>query len=320
VRDPWSKDAPAKIYLFVDSTASESDIPDIPGAVTINVPLQSALVYSSVHASAFDELGTPETVTGVADGNYFTFGPFPEAIRNGKIKDIGNSMSPSLEAIVELSPDAALVSPYQNAGHGVLDNTGVPIIEMADYMEPTPLGRAEWILVIGAATGRLDRASEIYNRVVEQYEATKASVANTPDRPVVITDLPAFGTWYQPGGQSYAATLIRDAGGLTVTENDSSTGSLQLDEAAAFDLAADADIWLVKTDHPVTPSEIASSGVLASKVKAFRDNNVWAANTSIVPYFDDVTFHPERILRDYAAIFTGQTDSLRYFRPVFPSK
>lgn len=316
VRDPWNEDADPRIYLFIDTTVDMASVPEIPGAVKVSVPLKSALVYSSVHASVFDELGVAETVTGVADGNYFTFGPFPAGIKKGTIKDIGNSMSPSLEAIVELSPDAALVSPYQNAGHGVLDQTGIPIIEMADYMEPTPLGRAEWILMIGALTGRLDRAAEIYGQVVKDYEATKASVSSLDRAPFVITDMPAFGTWYQPGGQSYATTLIRDAGGRPVTEGNKSTGSLQLDEAAAFNLAADADIWLIKTDHQVTKEEVGSSGALASKVKAFRDNNIWSANTSRVPYFDDVAFHPERILRDYAAIFSGSSDSTTYFRPI----
>lgn len=320
VRDPWNPKAHPRTYFFVDSTADKSLVPDIPGATTLTIPIKSALVYSSVHTSVFDELGVADLVTGVADGNYFTFGPFPDLIKSGKIVDVGSSMSPSLEAIVELSPDVALVSPYQNAGHGVLDRTGIPILEMADYMESSPLGRAEWILFIGALTGHLDKASEIYNSVATRYEAIRASSRSESQNPTVTTDLPAFGTWYQPGGQSYAAALIRDAGGQPATDADTSTGSLQLDEAAAFDLVADADIWLIKTDHDITLDEVRSSGTLAHRVKAFRNNQIWAANTTRVPYFDDVAFHPDRILADYAAIFSGQTDSLRYFQKLPPSK
>lgn len=318
VKNPWNEKEAPRLYLLADRVLPSDSIPEIDGAIVIKVPINSALVYSAIHAAVFDELGVPGLVTGVTDAPYFTFGSFPERIRRGKIKDIGNSMSPSLEAIVDLAPDVALVSPYQNAGHGVLDNTGIPIVEMADYMETTPLGRAEWVLFIGALTGKLATSQTIYDNVVANYESIRNTTRASSRRPLVVSELPLHGTWYLPGGRSYAATLIRDAGGEPVTDSDTSTGSLQLDESAAFELSSEADIWLLKTDHNVTSGEVRSSSPLANKVKAFRNGNIWFANTTLAPYFNDLAFHPERILHEYNAIFRGATDSLSYFNPVVP--
>ncbi len=320
ILDPWNEGGTLGTYLLVDRSVPDDSIPAVDGAVVIRVPVRSALVYSSVHTGGFEELDALSAVTGVADGSYFTSASMRKGIDNGSIVDVGNSMSPSLEKIVDLAPEVAIISPYENSGNGVLDKTGIAILPMADYMETTPLGRAEWILLIGALNGKLDAARDIYTQVEKQYAEITEFATKQPDQPLTLSEVPFNGVWYQPGGASYMANMIRDAGGRPLLDDDASTGSVQMDIANVYDRAVGANVWLIKTAGDITPAGIASSSKLLPGIRAFANGNVWNANTLRNPYYDDIAFHPEKILRDMAVIIhPALTDTLgapAYFAPV----
>ena len=64
-------------------------------------------------------------------------------------------MKPDIERIIDLRADAILLSPFENSGgYGRLEQIGVPIIECADYMETSALGRAEWMKFYGLLYGK----------------------------------------------------------------------------------------------------------------------------------------------------------------------
>lgn len=322
VADPWDNTRTLASYILIDRDIESPDPSLTDGHTVIRTPVESALVYSSVHTSAIEELGASQVIKGVADGRYFVSDYIRKGLNAGTIVDVGNSMSPSLEKIVELSPDIVMTSPYQNAGHGVLDKAGVAVVDMADYMEPTPLARAEWILLVGALTGKLEEAKNVYRQVTENYNSLKKSSSERGAmdyRPLVLTEIPYGGVWYQPGGCSYAANMIKDAGARTLTEDDNSTGSVQFDIANVYESGEAADIWLIKSTGSLSKRDILSELPLATGFKSFNEDEIWIADTEEVPLYDDLAFHPDRVLSDYVAIFTGKAKSgkpLRYFKRV----
>lgn len=305
IANPWASDEYLERYMLVDTRIADS-VPDLNGYMRIVVPVRSALVYSDVHAAPLYELGAASVVKGVSEVRYFTTPEVVKGVAEGTIVDVGNAMSPNLESIVSLSPQIAIVSPYENSGHGILDKTGIKVIDMADYMEPTPLARAEWILLLGALAGRLEEARNIYEDVVVKY--TEASVPKDDDRlrPVVLTEVPYSGVWYQPGGKSYMAALIRDAGGKTLFPDDETTGSLQLDVATVLDRGAEADVWLIKTTEAMSSLDLPDIVPGAELIKAFRNGHVYFFNTSGTQYYNDLAFHPERILEKYKAVLNSK--------------
>ncbi len=315
VVNPWDTAAMLGRYLLVERGVVPDSLPT--GDFTmVEVPLQKSLVYSSVHAGIVDEMGKADAVAGVADGRYFNKPPFADRIRRGGIVDVGSSMSPSMEAIMALRPDAILVSPFENAGHGVLEQTGIPVIECADYMESTPKGRAEWVRFLGLLYGCREVADSIYGAVTHAYDAIKARVAQSDVRPLVLTEMLTDGYWFVPGGGSYMARLLQDAGARYPWGNDGSTGSLQLDFSSVYAKAADADFWLVKTyGHDLTLDDMRSVYLLNSQFKAFKEGNVYVANTADAPLFEEFPFHPEKLLEEYAMIFHPELAGgrLRYF-------
>lgn len=313
--NPWDTTRMLSRYLLVERGVEPDSLPG-GEYVRVEVPLERALVYSSVHGGVICELGAGERIAGVADGEYFTKEPLAGRVRRGEVRNVGSSMAPSVEAIVALKPDAMLISPFENAGHGVVEQTGVPIIECADYMESTPKGRAEWVRLIGVLFGARERGDSLYKAVAQAYDSIAAAARGGERHPLVLTEQLTDGYWFVPGGESYMARMIEDAGGRYPWGKDGNRGSLQLDFSSVYAKAGDADVWLIKSfGHDTSLDDLRGAYQLNSQFKAFKRGNVWVANTAEVPLFDEFPFHPELLLEDYARIFRGERDGLRYYRP-----
>lgn len=317
VRSPWNDSVSLGRYTIVDP---DVEVEALPGTTLIRRPLRRSVVFASVHTAPVAELGALGSVAAVADGMYFTPGDtVARLLAEGRIADIGSSMSPSLEKVVDIDPDAVLLSPYENGSIGGLERSGAPIVYMADYLEAEPLARAEWLLLIGELYGKTREADSVYAATVARYEALRAKVAESKGRPRVITEKPMSGVWYVPGGRSYMATLLADAGADYPWADDVSAGSLPLDEAAVIDRASDADYWLIKDARDYT-KQILAAEMPHSKAFGAFPAGVYFCNTLSRPFFNAVAFHPDQVLADYVRIFhpevMAEDSVLQFFEPL----
>lgn len=316
---PWDSAAPPKRFALVERGAP---LPDLPADVTVvRVPLERAVVGSSVHVAAIDRLGASDAIAGVTEAAYVSTPSVAARIKSGEIADCGTSTAPVVERIVNAEPDAFLATPYAESDHSAIARMKIPVVEMADYLESTPEGRAEWLRLIGRLMGRAAVADSLYAASMERYAALKALAASAPERPKVITEQLTSGVWYVPGGKSYMARLLADAGAVYPFADNNSAGSLPLDFAAVFDRAADADYWLLKT-YGTTASlkGLAADYPLNARMKAWQSGGVYAANTADVPLFEEFPFQPELLLADYILIFhpslAPQLPPARYFHKI----
>lgn len=300
--------------------SEEQPLPeDLPDGTVVRVPIERAVVYSSVHAGVMKELGSFSAVRGVCDAQYYTMPEVQSGIADGSIADCGNSLSPTIERLVALKPDAIILSPFQNAGYGVLTNLGVPIIECADYMEHTPLGRAEWIKLFGELLGCREKADSIFQATAREYSALTALTATVEKRPKVISEMITSGVWFVPGGDSYMAHLFTDAGAFYPWSDNNNSGSLSLDFSQVLARAQDADFWLIKPDRHLSYSDFEAINPLNVKFKAFGCRGVYQCVTSETSLFTDFPFHPQVLLRDFVKIFHPELlpdYQLRYYQPL----
>ena len=300
--------------------SEEQPLPeDLPDGTVVRVPIERAVVYSSVHAGVMKELGSFSAVRGVCDAQYYTMPEVQSGIVDGSIADCGNSLSPTIERLVALKPDAIILSPFQNAGYGVLTNLGVPIIECADYMEHTPLGRAEWIKLFGELLGCREKADSIFQATAREYSALTALTATVEKRPKVISEMITSGVWFVPGGDSYMAHLFTDAGASYPWSDNNNSGSLSLDFSQVLARAQDADFWLIKPDRHLSYSDFEAINPLNVKFKAFGCRGVYQCVTSETSLFTDFPFHPQVLLRDFVKIFHPELlpdYQLRYYQPL----
>ncbi len=282
-------------------------------------PVRRALVTTSVHCALLDELGCRQAVAGVCDRQYIHLEWVQRGCDKGDIADCGNSLEPTIEAIAQLQPDAIFLSPFQNSGgYGRVEQTGIDIVEMADYMEPSALGRAEWVRFYGRLLGQPQRADSLFAAVEKAYWQTAAESSATGRRLTLLMDKTVGQVWYVPGGQSTTGRMLADAGARYPWADDTHSGSLALSPEQVLEKAADADVWLLRYSgrKPITLNDLLKENAAYGLLRAFKQKRVYGCNTDTSTFFEDTPFHPERLLRDIVCMMCPERGEPRYYHRV----
>lgn len=311
IRNPWDTTKLLHTYILLEEGGSAPA--DAAGADVIKVPLKSSVVYSCVHIGLADDLGALDAITGVCDKQYIYQENIRKRIADGSIADCGNSMEPNVEKMLMLRPGAVLLSPYESTNsYGKLDKAGIPVVECADYMEKSPLARAEWMKFFGRLYGKARVADSLFNATEREYNRLKALVADTKHRPTVMTDRIYGQIWDVAGGRSTTGTFIEDAGGRNIFGDNNKAGSLQLSPEKVLMQARDADVWLIRAnDGELTLESLGAEREIYSHFKAFRQGNVYASYASRCHIFEDQAFHPQWILADLIRVLHPENSAVR---------
>lgn len=322
LKNPWKKNRTLHTYILVERTDSAA-CGILPEGTVVYTPLRRAAVFVSPHVALAEMLGATDRIAGVADLEYIQLPHIRAKVATGQIADCGNSMSPDMERIMDINPDAVFLSPFENnGGYGKIDNIGIPIVECADYMETSALGRAEWMKFYGLLFGKEDEADSLFAIVDSSYNALAARARKSETKRSIITEKLTSSTWYVPGGRSSAGKLIADANGSYAFASDGHSGSLALSFETVLDRAGNADVWVFNYNGtaPMTYSALLSEFHGYASMKAFREHGAWFVNSTQVPYFEEISFRPDYLLRDYIILLHPDVGlgAPRYFKKVIP--
>lgn len=299
--NPWTKGKTLHTYILVDRKDSATCGP-LPDGTVIYTPLRRAVMFVSPHIALAGMLGATGNIAGVADTRFIRLENIMRKVKSGEITDCGESMNPNVERIIETCPDALFISPFENSGgYGNLEKTGIPIIECAEYMETSALGRAEWMRFYGMLLGKEHEADSLFALTESKYNELKNMAKQSKTRLSIITEKLTGTTWYVPGGRSSAGKLIADANGGYAFAADTHSGSLAMSFEAILDKAGNADVWVFNHSGtaPMTYPDLLSEYRGYESIKAFKNQNIWFVNSSQVPYFEEISFRPDFLLRDY---------------------
>ena len=273
---------------------------------TVRTPLESNLVFTAPHCQLLTELGCQNAITGVCDKDYINIPDIKSrAQADAKvahpIMDCGSSMQPDIERIIALHPEALLISPFENnGGYGKLDKLRIPIIETADYMETSPLGRAEWIKLYGLLLGS-SKADSLFSAIEKEYLQLKAEAAKLPLGLSILTERKTGNVWYVPGGKSTMGILLRDAHAKYIFADDQHSGSLSMSPEQIIAKGNQIDVWTFKYfgGNALTKQDLLAEYQGYQALKAFQTGTVYETDTSCEPYFELTSFHPEILLREF---------------------
>lgn len=317
LRNPWDTLKTLHTYVLIPSS---HPIPEhLPEGTIIRTPLLKSVIYSSVHCSLLDKLGAFKAIGGVCDLKYIKLSRVQEECQKGTITDCGDGLNPDMEKIIDLHPDAILLSPFENSGgYGRVEKLNIPIIECADYMETSALGRAEWMRFYGLLFGVTSEADSLFAEVDSCYQKLKLRAALSAETLSVVSELKSGSAWYVPGGRSTIGRLFEDACGRYVFADDLHSGSVPLAFETVFDKAGNADVWTIKynRDRDMTYNDLKSDYIGYTGFKAFKTKNIYGCNTAKVPYYEEVPFRPDYLLADLIQILhpaIGDLGGLRYF-------
>lgn len=304
LRNPWDTTKTLHTYILIDKEKTLP--PDLPEGTLVRTPLSKAIVYSSVHCGLLKQIGALQSIGGICDLPYIKLPEIQEGCHQGSIIDAGNGMNPDIEKIIDLHPDAILLSPFENSGgYGRVEKLNIPIIECADYMETSALGRAEWMRFYGLLFGQTQKADSLFAEVEKNYNDLKAMVAPLSFAPSVISELKNGSAWYVPGGKSTSARIYADAGANYVFADDAHSGSVPLAFETVFDKGQDADYWLIKYNQATdkTYRELKQDFAPYAGFRAFKERRIYGCNTHHIPLYEDYPFHPDWLLKDLIKIF-----------------
>lgn len=317
LRNPW--DTLKTLHTYVLVPAAEPLPGHLPEGTVVRTPLAKSVIYSSVHCGLVDKLGAFGSIGGICDLKYIKLPAVQAAVANGTIADCGDGMNPDMEKIIDLHPDAILLSPFENSGgYGRIEKLNIPIIECADYMETSALGRAEWMRFYGLLFGAAAKADSLFAEVDSCYQQLKMRAALSSVSLSIVSELKSGSAWYVPGGRSTMGRLYQDACGRYIFADDGHSGSVPLAFETVFDKAGDADVWTIKynRDRDMTYSDLRADYVGYTGFKAFKERNVYGCNTAKVPFYEETPFRPDYLLADLIQILhpeIGDLGGLRYF-------
>lgn len=324
LRNPWDTLKTLHTYVLM-AQEKEYDADTLPAGTVVRVPLQRSVIYTAVHCGLVEELRALGAVAGVCDAKYIHQPTVQQRIQQGLIQDLGSGVSPDVERMIDLLPDALLLSPFENSGgYGRVDRLGVPIIECADYMETSALGRAEWMRFYGRLYGCAAEADSLFAVVEADYLAWKRRAQACEGRPTVFADLPTGpSAWYVSGGGSTIGRMYADAGAHYLFADNATSGSTPYSFETIYEKARAADIWLIRYHAPQdrTYGSLAAEFEPYTHFDAYKNRRMFGCNTAYSRFYDEVPFHPERLLAEFACIFHpelrgGDTASLRYYAPL----
>lgn len=320
LKNPWRPGRVLHTYVLVDRK-NAAHIGRLPVGTVVYTPLRSSVVFTTAHCRLLEYLHTDDAITGVCDLKYILIPRIQQRVKQGTVVDCGEAMAPSIEKIIDLHPQALLVSPFENSGgFGKLDKLGIPIIECADYMETSALGRAEWMKFYGLLYGCEQRADSLFAVVEHQYNRLKASAGKMPPGQSVLLDRKTGSVWYCPGGQSTIGRMLADAHARYAFASDLHSGSLALPFETVLDKAGNADVWLIKTfgEKMSARADLLAEFPGYGALKALKTGRILICNTAERPYFEETPFRPDYLLAELIDILHPNASrphprSLRYF-------
>nr|MBW0049365.1 ABC transporter substrate-binding protein [Segatella copri] len=372
VANPWKAGTLLHRYILIpkgeegDETVTRLALQRTSGmgctTDTVRTPVERSAVFIAPHCQLMYELGCQQAIRGVCDLNYINIPDVRKraassgnASAQNSIVDCGSSMAPDIERIIALKPEAILVSPFENSGgYGKLDKLHIPIIEAADYMESSPLGRAEWMKFYGmlfgkdknisttaagkasgAAAGKASeatagkaseatlpascelRADSLFAQIEKEYLKLKAEAGKLPKGLSILTERKMGNVWYVPGGQSTIGILLKDANARYIFSDDKHSGSLPMSPEQILAKGSQVDVWAFKYfgGAPLSQVQLLQEYDGYKALAAFNRGNIYQVDTSTVPYFELTSFHPELLLREFIILAHGERfGKLRFYK------
>lgn len=304
VHEP-SPGAPPESYVLLACGAAPDLPPELASAQRIPVPVDSLYSGSTTHLPLLVDLGRVDVLTGVATAGFVSSPEVVAAVAAGTVGEYAPTEQVDVERVVAGRPDVLMSGGFDDPAYATLRQAGIPVVANAEYLEPTPLGRAEWIKVMAALTGDELRAAAVFDQVEAAYTGTAALAAGAAPVPVVAGSL-FEGVWSVPAGGSYLGRLLDDAGGANPWAGDPSASSLTLDFETVYATAGQAPVWLATQDW-ATRADALAADPRYGELAAMRDGRTWTANRSIGPnggndFYERGVTRPDLVLADLVAI------------------
>ena len=274
----------------------------------IQIPIKNIVVTSTTHIPMLEMLEVEHTLIGFPNTEYVSSEKTRELIDTGKIKEIGMDANLNTEVLIDLNPSVVVGFSVNGSNKSLttVENTGIPVIYNGDWLEESPLGRAEWVRFFGVLYNKEQKADSIFEHVENQYNTAKKIAKSTKNKPSILSGAMFKDVWNLPAGESFVAQFLNDANTNYLWNDTKGKGSLQLNFENVLDKAQNADLWLAP-GYFSTKDQMTQASEHYKQFDAFNNGETYTfankkGETGGVIYYELAPTRPDLVLKDIIKI------------------
>lgn len=286
------------------------EFPD--GTQFIDLPAGNIIALSTTQLPQLVELGLLENLVGLGSFAYVGSEDVIERIDAGDVTEVSPNFELNVELVLSAEPDIVMTDGFSTETLSVLIDSGVFTVVNTDYLEASPLGRAEWLKFVALFYNSEAEANELYDEIATNYADAQAIVADVADddRPLVLYN--TFSTfddaWIVPGAETYAGQLLRDAGAEIALGEEAPEQSAFLSFEVVYDAALEADVWILNAFAIGDLDSFLAQDARYADFAAAEAGQVWNNDLDVNAnggndYYERGVLRPDLILLDLIAIF-----------------
>lgn len=266
----------------------------------IKLPVEAVVALSATQWAAFEKMDALDRISGITESDFVQSPAMQKRLKQGKTTDVGRHALLKPEVILQLMPELIIYVPEKTGVPAVLSKTGLPLLAWPDYFETDPLGRAEWIKLVGILVQKEEEAFSMFRAIEEAYLNYRKHTLTLDSRPTIFADKAFNEQWYIPGGSSYMARLFKDAGAQYIWADKPSAASIPMDMESIAARALHADFWRIAHAAPEGYNQeiLRKEHALYAHFNAFKRNQIIFCNTAKSAYFEKGPFEPHIVLAD----------------------
>lgn len=322
VSNPWPNSDKDFKYILKEKDAKVPD--SLLSYTSIQVPLESVVVTSTTNIPFLEMLEVENKLVGFPHTDYISSEKTRALIDKGSVKNVGQNEKLNIEQLIELAPNLIVTFGVDN-NNPMLDNlkkSGLNVLIQGDWMEQSPLGKAEWIKLYGALFGKEDKAKELFDKIVQSYNQAKKLVADKPATSKVLYGSMYEDVWYVAKGNSWVAQFMKDAQATYLWADLKGSGSEGLSFEKVLDKAKTANVWIASGSFK-SLDELQKANPHYGEFDAFKNKSVYnfegkLGATGGTVYYELAPSRPDLVLKDYIKIF--HPDLLSSYEFTFASK
>ena len=291
----------------------------------IEVPVKKIVVTSTTHIPMLELLNEETAIVGFPYSKFVSSEKTRALIDAGKITEVGKETSLNTEILLDLQPELVVGYSVSSADKSLttIQKAGINVIYNGDWLEETPLGRAEWIKFFGVLFDKEKQADSIFKVIENNYLDAKKIALKSDKRPTILSGaIMNKDIWILPGGKSFVATFFKDANFNYLWKDTKGKGSLSLSFESVFDKGQNANLWLAPA-HYTSKEQLIKSNPLYVEFDAFKNDNIYTptsikGKTGGIIYYELAPTRPDLVLKDLIKI--AQPELLKEYEFTFYKK
>ncbi|MDQ1771890.1 ABC transporter substrate-binding protein [Labilibaculum sp. A4] len=309
VYNPWKENAVLREYALIPRNESIPDnLPD--NLIVVKVPVNSVCTFSNTHIGSIVTLGLEDKLLGMTRAEKVYNKSISEKVTSGEISNLGGAHNKNIdfEKMIDLAPELVILSALNGmkADEGQMEELGFKLAYSLNWMEETPLGRAEWLKFTAAFFNKEKMADSLFKQIEINYKQLKAKVVSLKTKPNVLLGWSYKGIWYVPGGKNYMVSYLRDAGANYFLFDDETRGNIPMSVESVLDQCSQADIWI----YPGTTKSLAdieNNGEIFTQFAAYQNKEIYniykrSNSNGGSDWWETGSLRPDLVLKDFIKV------------------